>query len=306
MKNVEASKMIGWARTIRLKQILFLLFILPLIFVSACINEEDLPPNDTSTSGNGAESEEKDSVPTIPYKSLRVQEIIPSDANTITLTQTFNYIDNKLVTFNNVQSYMAVEPYELVNETTLSYQDNKVTVTDGFNNVSVYTLNEYGYATHCVRNQGLADERYYLFEYYINDDHWHYLTQIEEYLPDDKLYSKINFEPIDKFMKISQQIDSSIQYYIANSSEVVRNLSAIPHPFLIQLHPLSMHEAALYGRLLGEPYSEMITQIKPEGNEENLSIAFKSDDEGWFTNSQITTSRQNYKHTRNISYTYTR
>lgn len=278
--------------------------ILVLSTFSACSDETESIIEEPPTLDNGTESEEKDSVPTFLYTTLSVKEEKPSDAQTITLTQTFNYKENKLNSFQSVQSYTAVEPFELKNETTISYQNNKAIITDGYN-TSIYLLNEFGYATQCIRNEGRSDERKYIFKYTLNEYNWHYLNQIEEYLSDGKLYSKVVLEPNEEGMVITQEIESFKQNYITNTSNDI-NISGIPHPFLVDLHPLSMHTAALYGRLIGEPSLNMITKVTPEGSEENVGYSFKKNDEGWFTSCKITTIHQKYRHTRKINYNYTR
>ena len=278
--------------------------ILVLSTFSACSDETESIIEEPPTLDNGTESEEKDSVPTFLYTTLSVKEEKPSDAQTITLTQTFNYKENKLNSFQSVQSYTAVEPFELKNETTISYQNNKAIITDGYN-TSIYLLNEFGYATQCIRNEGRSDERKYIFKYALNEYNWHYLNQIEEYLSDGKLYSKVILEPNEEGIMITQEIESFKQNYITNTSNDI-NISGIPHPFLVDLHPLSMHTAALYGRLIGEPSLNMITKVTPEGSEENVGYSFEKNDEGWFTSCKITTINEKYRHTRKINYNYTR
>ena len=278
--------------------------ILVLSTFSACSDETESIIEEPPTLDNGTESEEKDSVPTFLYTTLSVKEEKPSDAQTITLTQTFNYKENKLNSFQSIQSYTAVEPFELKNETTISYQNNKAIITDGYN-TSIYLLNEFGYATQCIRNEGRSDERKYIFKYALNEYNWHYLNQIEEYLTDGKLYSKVILEPNEEGIMITQEIESFKQNYIANTLNDI-NISGIPHPFLVDLHPLSMHTAALYGRLIGEPSLNMITKVTPVGSEENVGYSFEKNDEGWFTSCKITTIHQKYRYTRKINYNYTR
>lgn len=291
---------------IKSKRILFYSLIVTALFESACSNEE----NDKFTTPPTTEEEksepEKGSDSSILYSELSIKEVMPSDAQTVTLTQTFKYDNGKLTSCQNIQSYTAIETFELSNQTTVTYEGNQIKVTDESGNVSIYTLNEYGYATYCIRNEGTSNERKYRFSYDIRQNNQHYLTQIEEYLSDNTMYAKIILKHTDNIINITQHIDSSIQIYIAGTPKST-NIVGIPHPFLIELHPLSMHITALYGRWLGEPYAMMFTQIVPEGNEERVDYIFETDTEGWFTKCQITTKRTNYyQHTRNISYTYTR
>lgn len=254
-----------------------------------------------------SEEDEKIIQPTLPYQSLTIKEVMPSDAQNMTLTQTFDCTEGKLTGYTGKQTYAPFD-FELTNHSTILYKDNQAIVTNEDNAISTYTLNTYGYATQCIRQEGGGDERTYTFYYEIGSENKHYLKEINEILPDGQSFSSIKIERDDNhsISSIRRQIETNVQNYrtVGDIGEEKKNLSEIPHPFLVESHPLSMHQEALYGKLLGEPCPMMKKQIKPDNSEENVTYEFSNDKEGWFTSCKITTIRDKEKYTRNITYSF--
>lgn len=243
----------------------------------------------------------------IPYHSLTIQELMPSDEIRVVLTQTFECTAGRLSNYIGKQTYESYD-FELINQSTILYKDNQAIVTNANQAISTYTLNPYGYATQCIRQEVGGEERIYTFDYITDAGNRHYLKEIKEVLSNGQTYSQIVIERDNDYSisAISQQIDTyKQQFQCINSKEIETvNTSQIPHPFLVEIHPLSMHLEALYGKLLGEPCPTMKQQILPEGTAENVTYDFSSNTEGWFTSCQITTNREGKKYIRKISYSF--
>ena len=242
----------------------------------------------------------------VPYRSLTIEEVIPSDDIKMTSTQTFECSAGKLTNYTGKQTYERFE-FELTNHSSIVYKDNEAILTDASQTVSTYTLNPYGYATRCIRQEAGGDKRTYTFSYIIDPQDKHYLQEINEMLSDEKIFSHLTIER-DKNYSISsirQEINDQVSTYqfTTDESKETENTSEIPHPFLVEIHPLSMHLEALYGKLLGEPCPYMKRQVIP-GENEHVTFDFSLNKEAWFTSCKITTTRNTQKYTRNISYSF--
>lgn len=64
------------------------------------------------------------------------------------------------------------------------------------------------------------------------------------------------------------KVDTYEQAYTATTQATneTNNVSEVPCLFFTGLYPLSLHSAALYGKLLGEPFNILIDRIIPDGN----------------------------------------
>ena len=158
------------------------------------------------------------------------------------------------------------------NTTNVIYEDHKAIVTDEINNVSTYTLDDNGYAIRCVRQETNGKTRSYTFDYLINTEGKYFLKTITETLNGNQPYSTINIDYSNfRALRITEQVDSYKQTYTASTSvgNEIANKSEIPFLFLVELYPLSLHTAAIYGKFLGDAYNTLITQLVPDGNGES-------------------------------------
>lgn len=243
--------------------------------------------------------------PTTSFSEIQLSEVYTGDAQPVTTTHTYAFSRGRLSDYTSKQTYFAVEPVEMQTTTTVSYSDNQAIVTDGFGNVSTYTLDDKGYAISCTRKEGGGNTRTYTFSYLTNIEDKCYLKNITETLEDGKVYATIDIDHSTfRALRIALHNDTFDQVYTATTAtnNEIENLSEIPCLFLAELYPLSLHSAALYGKLLGEPFKTLITQVIPDNNTESnetTTYTYSVDKRGIVTScNEIITSRgENYKRT---------
>ena len=128
--------------------------------------------------------------PLLTYNTLCTEELLDSDAQSVTAKQTFSCQDSLLTQLTYEQSLTAVELVTISQTTTLTYLTDKVIVTDSFGNTLTYSLNQHGYAESCTLETNGEVKRQYYFYY----DSAYHLSAIEEYLASDNFetaYSRI-------------------------------------------------------------------------------------------------------------------
>ena len=123
----------------------------------------------------------------------------------------------------------------------------------------------------------------------------------------NKTYSATNLYESYRTQRITQKVDTHEQKYTATTSSgnEIANLSEIPCLFLAEMYPMSLHSAALYGKLLGEPLETLITQIIPDGNtgnNETTHYSYKTNNEGIITSCNETIKSGNTNYDRTINY----
>ncbi len=225
-----------------------------------------------SDEGSGIPDEPK--YPVTNFSKIELKEVKkdPSVPD-VTVTQTYNYNAGRLTDFTIMQSFVAGgEQFKIENTTNVVYEDHKAIVTDEINNVSTYTLDDNGYAISCVRQETNGKIRSYTFDYLINTEGKYFLKTITETLNGNQPYSAINIDYSNfRALRITEQVDSYEQTYTASTSvgNEIANKSEIPFLFLVELYPLSLHTAAVYGKFLGDAYNTLITQLVPDGNGES-------------------------------------
>ncbi len=278
-----------------------IIFALSLLFVgmTACDNNED--PDNGKPNGN---------YPTISFSKIQLSEDSSIEGTpTVTTTQTYLYNQGRVTDFNTLQKYtVAGETTEMKSATTIVYDDNhQAIVTDEYGNVSTYTLNDKGYATKCIR-QEVSTTRTYTFSYIINTEDKYYLKKITESTKEGEIYASIDVDyEIYRALRITQKVDTYEQKYTATTSpdNEIANLSEIPCLFLAELYPMSLHSAALYGKLLGEPFDTLITQIIPDGNAVNNEIthySYKTNSNGIVTSCNETINSGGSDYYRTVKY----
>lgn len=244
-----------------MKKLIFTLLV-ALTVITAC-EDNDTPAN------NGKR------LP-IPFSKIQLSENSPYEAGvpTVTTTQTYSYAQGQLTDFTTVQSYTVQgEQMKIENTTSVAYNEHEAVVTDDSGNVSTYLLNDKGYATQCTR-QEVSTIRTYTFSYFISPEGKHYLENITESV-NGKVYAFIDMDYSNyQALRVTQKVDTYEQAYTATtpSNNGIANQSEVPCVFFEGLYPLSLHSAALYGKLLGEPFNILIDQIIPDGNTANKEV----------------------------------
>lgn len=275
------------------KATLCMLFVAGLV---ACSNDDETPEEDTV-------------YPTTSFSEIQLSEVHIGDAQTVTTTQTYNYNKNGRVSgYVSTQTYFAIEPVKMQFTTTVTYSKGKAIVTDEFGNVSTYTLNDKGYAISCTRKEGGGNTRTYTFSYLTNTENKCFLKNITEKLDDGNIYATVDID-YDNYraLRISTHVDTYDQKYTATTpaNQEIKNVSEIPCLFLAELYPLSLHSAALYGKLLGEPFNYLITQISPDNNTESnetTTYTYELDERGIVTSCYETINSYGKDYKRTVNY----
>lgn len=267
--------------------------------LAACSNDDD---NDN----------EKGQYPTTSFSKIELTEVMTEEPTVpVTSTKTYLYKSGRLSGYTYLQSFVAGgEAFEITGTTTVKYGDHQAVVTDETGTVSTYTLNEKGYAVSCVRQESDGSVRTYEFSYLVNTEEKYYLTNITEKLNDGNVYSSIDIE-FSGFRSI--HIKQKVGSYEHNSTATtapdneIANISEIPYPYLAEQHPLEMHTVAIYGKLLGEPFDCLITQLSPDDNsesQETTTYTYTLDARGIVTScKEVTNDKYGVAYRRTVDYT---
>ena len=247
--------------------------------------------------------------PTTSFSKIELSEISrgPGDPP-VTTTHTYAYKSGRIASYTTKQTLFVVEPIEMQTTTKVSYCNRQAVIIDDFGNTSTYTLDDKGYAISCIRKEAGGNTRTYTFSYLTNTEDKCYLENITERLDDGKVYASIDIDYSNyRALRITMHVDTYDQTYIATTpaNDEIENISEIPCLFLAELYPLSMHSAALYGKLLGEPFKTLITQIIPDGNAESnetTTYTYKLDTQGIVTSCKETINNEGKDFERTVNY----
>lgn len=268
--------------------------------LTACKDSEDEPNIGPTTP----------TYPATQYSKIEVKEVKSQPGtHAVTVTHTYNFDAGRLTSFNTTQGYtVGVEYFETKNATTMVYAENSAIATDEINNVSTYTLNDKGYAISCVRQEMDGRTRSYTFSYLVNVEGKHFLTKVEETLPGGRAGVIISIEHDDyKAMRITEKSGDYEQTYRAiASTDEMTNRWEIPFIFLTELHPLSLHSAAIYGKLLGDAPIALISQLKPDDNSqsnETTTYTYRLDKMDVDISCQELTNSYGRQYVRTVDYT---
>lgn len=286
-----------------------------LIFVGvliACNDDDDSTGNLESANIFVCKSERgapnTNEYPMTHFSKIELSEIKTGDAVPVTTTQTYDYEAGRLTSFTSKQHFVSGEPVEMQSITRIVYENHKAIVTDDYGYISTYTLNDKGYAVSCVRQEGTII-RSYTFSYLINAEGKYFLKNITETLNGNQPYSTINIDYNSyRELHITQLADVYEQSYTATTSanEEIANTSEIPFRFLAELYPLSFHTAAIYGKLLGDSYNTLITELRPDDNsesQETTTYSHKIDAAGIVSSCKETTNSYGKDYIRTVNYT---
>lgn len=245
--------------------------------------------------------------PVTSFSKIETKEIQSQPgAHDVTVTHTYYYKAGRLSNFNTTQGYtVGTEYIETQNYTTVVYNENQAIVTDEINNVSTYTLNDKGYAISCIRHEMDGTTRSYTFDYIVNSEGKYFLNKIEEELSQGRKGAIINIE-INSYraIRITEQSGNFSQSYFASvtAGDEILNQWEIPYIFLTELHPLSLHSAAIYGKLLGDAPLSLITQLVPDGSSETTTYTYRTDKKDVDLSCKIVTDSNGRKYVRTIDY----
>lgn len=238
-------------------------------------NPANLEPFNIFVSGSNTGTTTPPEYPVTGYSKIELSEAIQSEgAPTVYVTRTYDYASGRLTRFMFKQRFTAgYETTEIENISNVEYKDHQAIVVDEIGNVSTYTLNDNGYATACLRREAGGNNRSYTFAYLVNSDGKHFLKSITEILDgNSEPYSSINIDYNSyRSIHITEKIDDNEQSFTATTGidNEIANTSEIHCLLLTDLYPLSLHTVALYGKILGDSYNTLITQIAPDNNRES-------------------------------------
>ncbi|WP_018669166.1 DUF4595 domain-containing protein [Bacteroides gallinarum] len=248
-----------------------------------------------------------DNRPAVPFSKIQLSENSPAEAGvpTVTTTQTYLYDRGMLTGSTTVQSYSVQgETMKIENYATVTYDGQQAVVTDNFGNVSTYLLNDRGYAVQCTRQEA-GTTRTYTFSYFDIEGKC-YLKHLAESINGEP-YASIDIDYSNlRALRIVQHTDTYEQAYTAASYNGTPNRSEVPALFLTSLYPLSLHTAALYGKLLGEPFEVLTDEIIPDGNTESREVTrytYSFDGRNLITSCKEVTNSYGTSYTRTVNYT---
>lgn len=262
---------------------------LTMAFLSACSKEDaPLPPAEEEVPG------------------MVLTETIYSDAGIVDRTEEFYYNEAHQLTRHVVKQNTTVEMGGYIDhdslrlETSVAYSNREAVVTDAFDHVSTYTLNEKGYATSCIRREGKEADRLRAYTFaYSKDDA---LTEMVEII-NEEVCSRIKLQPLtDKTVSLSAE-NGTVDTFLLTLAE--RNASALPWLYLTELYPLNLHQEAMYAQLLGKAPQWLIQTIRPEGSDETMTHTYINDKAGNLSSCQVSTQSSGVIYQRTVEYSIT-
>lgn len=263
--------------------------VLAVALLSSCLDDE------------GTEVSLPLEIPTSPaLQKVTLTETLKSDAQDVIREETYLYAEtHQLISHTTTQLF---DEFSLTHETTLSYEDQKVTVTDAFDNVSVYTLNSQGYASSCTRHEaGSGQTREYAFSYSTNTTNGSFLTGITE-----TIQGNVTSQIVFNSFTLSKSSLSMYQGDLSNTYDIVfndGNASRLPLLYLTEIYPLNLHNEAMYARLLGENPLTLIHSIHPLGGTEESTYAYETDAAGHIHSCTESIQRNGQTFKRRVEYT---
>lgn len=246
--------------------------------------------------------------PVTPCSEITLSETVQDDAQAVTLSKTYLYAGGRLESYTMTQLIHAIEPVELEARTRLHYAEGKAVATDDYGNTWTYQLNENGYAQSCLCQEGGGTQRSYTFGYHTDAEGRHLLESLTEVLDDGTEYASLHIDYTDmNVLRIAHRVDGYEQEFIlsADASEPVANPWALPDLFLSELYPLSLHQPAWYGKLLGDAYGQLYTALEPTDNAESgerTTYSYQLDSEARPTACVQTTISYGQTYTRRLDY----
>lgn len=259
---------------------------LMIALLSACTEEETpLPPTEVEVPG------------------MVLTEVTHSDGGIVDRTEEFYYNEAHQLTRRVVKQKTTVTIGQYTDHDSLRlenrvvYGDREAVVTDAFDNVSTYILNEEGYATSCIRREGKGTNTVRVYTFAYSDDAA--LTEIMEII-NGKIYSRIKLHPVtDKTTSLSAESGISNTFLLTLGEE---NTSALPWLYLAEFYPLDLHQEAMYAQLLGKAPQWLIQTIQPEGGDEITTYTYTTDKAGNLSSCEVSTQSGEATYLRTVNY----
>lgn len=248
-------------------------------------------------------SEEETPVTPVEIPGMVLTETMTSDGGIVDRAEEFYYNDvHQLIkrvikqkTTVTINRQTDIDSLRLENK--VVYGDREVTVTDAFDNISTYILNENGYATSCIRREGKGTNTVRVYTFAYSDDSS--LTEIMEII-NGKIYSHINLQPLtDNTISLSVEGGITNTFLLTLGQE---NTSRLPWLYLTELYPLDLHKEALYANLLGKAPQWLIQTIQPEGGDEKTTYVYDTDNTGNLSSCKESIQSGNYTYSRRVNY----
>ncbi len=283
---------------------LYAVFLL-LLLLAGCAEEESKAPS--------PEKEEEEKA-LLGFASITLSEELESDAQTVTVTHTYRYdATDRLTDCLTRQTTQGVGAIVLENATAVAYGESTVTMTDGAGHTLTYTLDAGGRAVACVRNSSWGEVRRYVFSYMETAEGKHYLAHVAETLDGaSDPYSEIALDySTPGTVEVTSMVDGGGQCFVLSlpAGEGVANVAQLPCLFLTELYPLSLHVAALYGRLLGDAYDILLAACEPADNAESgeyTTYTYETDAEGLPQRCSVVTESYGATYHRTLEYGFSR
>lgn len=281
-----------------------------LLSATACSDDS----NDNQTPEPDPPVGPEPSFPVCLFRQIEVYEPIMISSPSVKHTQLFSFEEGHITSYVSRQSIdlgKTEEPFTLDYTTTVERNGQQATVTDESGNISVYTLDASGYASRCVRQEPGGNNRTYTFAYRTNDQGKRYLTEATETLNEEaQPYStlRVEYDDNDSPTRIIQQITdaTTVILFSVDPEKETTNTAEIPQHFFCELHPLSMHTAALYGKLLGEPWALLVAKLTLEDDiyEETHTFQYTTTPEGYIGTCRETIKSAGETYLRILEYSF--
>lgn len=241
----------------------------------------------------------------IPFRQITLTETIPNDnppETQVTRKEEYFFSDKQqLVSHVTTQLFGRLGEYSMSHETTLTYTESEVTVTDAGGSVSVYTLNEQGYASRCTRREPSSEQtREYAFSYSDYTTYGAFLTRITETIQGEVTATiAFNFLPTSQATITLQNRSFSDTYHLGFGE---LNTSRLPLLLFTELHPLALHQEAMYAGLLGESPVQLIHTLTPANQTEGNTYTYTTDTNGNLSSCTISVQNDGNTHQRTVKY----
>lgn len=241
-----------------------------------------------------------------PNQSVVITEMKTSDAQSTTTVLSYAFENGLIDFFESRQIFdiyylnVRTESDEVVQTTTVAHEGSVVTMTESNGNINIYQLDEHGFATSCERREWGGTVRTYDFDYVINEGQT-MLSSVTEYINGEE-FSSIEIRYSGTETHVTRYInDCELAYTVSASGDgVIANTRKLPMLFLAEMHPLSLHQPALYGCMLGYPSGILGGKVTPDENlyGECVEYIYTADSKGYPTNCKIRTTSDGYTYTR--------
>ena len=280
-----------------MKQLKQLAVLALIVVIVGCSGEDDPAPQ----------------IPQVPIPGIKLTEYTQATYSDHkeegTRTEEFYYdTDNRLTRHLTKQVFTVtmngyVDTDSLQFENTVTYAPDKAIIIDTFGNISVYILNQAGYATNCTRMESAGTFiRNYTFRYSADSQ----LTEVTETL-DNNVWSRITLQPTSETTATLAIMSGG--GIITNTFQLIlgeRNTSCLPWLYLTEQHPLKLHQEAMYAQLLGKAPELLIQSIAPEEGNEKTTYSYTTDKMGELASCKESTRNSGYTYTRTVKYSINR